>query len=127
MHGSDTEGLWPSDNHVAQIEERTTRIRALNDAFRRTGQGGRLYVTPGIQNLGLVPVATLFQLVARYDAFSEDNDPYAEHDFGSLKFQGQTIFWKIDYYDTTLSAGSPDPSDPSVTTRVLTILLAQEY
>ena len=84
-------------------------------------------ITPGIQSFGLVAVATLFQLVARYDAFSEDNDPYAEHDFGSLKFQGQTIFWKIDYYDTTLSAGSPDPSDPSVTARVLTILLAQEY
>ena len=75
MQGSDTEGLWPSDNHVAQIEERTTRIRALNDAFRQTGQGGKLMITPGIQNFGLVPVATLFQLVARYDAFSEDNEP----------------------------------------------------
>ena len=127
MQGGDKDECFPSDDQLAKVEASTSRIRALNDAFRRTGQGGRLYVTPGIQNLGLVPVATLFQLVARYDAFSEDNDPYAEHDFGSLKFQGQTIFWKIDYYDTTLSSGSPDPSDPSVTTRVLTILLAQEY
>lgn len=127
MQGSDTKGLAPSQSSTIETQEHTTRIRALNDAFRRTGQGGKLMVTPGIQNLGLISFATLCQLVARFDDFSEDNDPYAEHDFGSLKFQGQTIFWKIDYYDTTLSAGSPDPSDPSVTTRVLTILLAQEY
>ena len=28
-----------------------------------------------------------------------DNDPYAEHDFGSFEHDGQTIFWKIDLYD----------------------------
>lgn len=127
MHGSDKDERFPSDDQLAKVEASTSRIRALNDAFRRTGHGGRLYVTPGIQEMGLVAIAGVCQLVARFDDFSEDNDPYGEHDFGSLKFQGQAIFWKIDYYDTTLSAGSPDPSDPSVTTRALTIMLAQEY
>jgi len=103
------------------------RIRDLNDQFRRTGRGGRQLVTSGIQEMGLLAVVTIRQLVGSYDAFCEDNDPYGEHDFGDLTYAGKKLFWKIDYYDTTLSAGSPDPADPNVTTRVLTIMLASEY
>ena len=62
-----------------------------------------------------------------FTAFSPDNDPYGEHDFGSFEYAGKTIFWKIDCYDRDLDNGSPDPTDPAVTTRVLTVLLAEEY
>jgi len=55
------------------------------------------------------------------------NDPYGERDFGSFKFQNETIFWKVDYYNRSLDAGSEDPADPKITTRVLTIMLASEY
>jgi Protein of unknown function (DUF3768) len=51
----------------------------------------------------------------------------AEHDFGSFKAEGRTIFFKIDYFDKSLTHHSPDPSDPSVTERVITIMLADEY
>ena len=50
-----------------------------------------------------------------------------EHDFGAFELEGQNLFWKIDYYDTGLKYGSPNPEDPRVTRRVLTIMLAEEY
>jgi hypothetical protein len=59
--------------------------------------------------------------------FTPDNDPYGEHDFGSFSYAAETIFWKFDYYDLDLQMHSPDPSDPTVTTRVLIIMLADEY
>jgi hypothetical protein len=59
--------------------------------------------------------------------FTNDNDPYGEHDFGAFDVDGARLFWKIDYYDRSLSGGSPDPTDPAVTCRVLTIMLAWEY
>ena len=65
--------------------------------------------------------------VKEYGAFDRDNDPYGEHDFGSLELHGERYFWKIDYYDEELQYHSPDPGDPKVTKRVLTIMHASEY
>jgi hypothetical protein len=127
MNSGDTNSYGYNKEQTMNTEDGTLRIRELNDRFRRTGDGGRQLITSGIQQMGLVATLTIRQLVADYDAFCEDNDPYGEHDFGALTYHGDKIFWKIDYYDVTLTAGSPDPADPAVTTRVLTIMLASEY
>ncbi len=37
------------------------------------------------------------------------------------------MFWKWDYYDLDYSMHSPDPTDETVTARVLTVMLADEY
>jgi len=66
-------------------------------------------------------------LVRRFDAFTPDNDPHGEHDFGSFTHQRHKLFWKIDTYDATCEFGAEDPADPTRTTRVLTIMLAEEY
>lgn len=108
-------------------ETRKARIRAFNDGLRQTGQGGTVLCTSGIQALGEVMVREAIQALMRFDDFSNDNDPYGEHDFGSIELAGRTIFWKIDYYDLDLNGGSPDPADVAVTSRVLTIMLAEEY
>jgi hypothetical protein len=67
------------------------------------------------------------QKIRSFNAFSEDNDPHAEHDFGAVDEAGVRCFFKIDYYDRQTEAGSPDPADTAVTTRVMTIMLASEY
>jgi hypothetical protein len=105
----------------------TSRIAELNDQFRKTFQGGQVFMTRGIQALGPEAIRRLVDQVQRFDRFNEDNDPHGEHDFGVLEEGGEKVFWKIDYYDPTLTYGSADPADPTKTTRVLTILLASEY
>ncbi len=108
-------------------QERTHAIRDLNDRFRASLEGGKVLVTQGIQSLGPAATAVILQAVARFKQFTRANDPHDEHDFGGFEYGDLTVFWKIDYYDEQLELASPDPADPNVTTRVLTIMLASEY
>jgi hypothetical protein len=104
------------------------KIRALNDAFRRDWAGkGRVYVTRGVAALPAEEQAVILAHVRAFDDFSAENDPYGEHDFGSFERGGKTIFWKIDCYDRELTWASSNAADPSVTERVLTVMLAEEY
>ena len=105
----------------------TAKIRALNDALRQLTGSGRIFVTAGIAALSPDDQVEIMRRVHGFTALSPDNDPCGEHDFGSFEYGGKTIFWKIDSYDRDLDFGSPDPSDEAVTTRVLTVLLAEEY
>ncbi len=108
--------------------EKTKTIAELNDLCRTAmGVAGRLVQTPGIAALPLSDQSVIREKVETFDAFTEDNDPYGERDFGAFEHNGDRIFWKIDYYDPTLSMGSEDPSDAKQTVRVLTIMLATEY
>ena len=100
-------------------------VRILNDALRKTMTGGQLLLTQGIASRS--DSFEIIRTVQRYADFTPDNDPHGEHDFGSFKMGTNVIFWKIDYYDLTMEAGSPDPTNPAVTKRVLTIMLAEEY
>lgn len=102
-------------------------IRRLNDEFRRSGRGGRIMMTSGIERLGFLAVDEIMAAVRSFDDFKEGNDPYGEHDFGALTIDGNRIFFKIDYYGRDLATHSPDPADPEVTIRVLTVMLADEY
>ena len=65
--------------------------------------------------------------IAVFDDFCHANDPHQEHDFGAFDADGHRVFFKIDYFDESLTYHSPDPADPSVTKRVITIMLAEEY
>ena len=105
---------------------KTEAIRALNDDLRQNLSAGTALITPGIAALGAEAVARIVKTIAIYDDFCHANDPYEEHDFGSFEVDGQTIFFKIDYYDKALAFHSPDPADPSVTERVITIMLAED-
>ena len=112
---------------------RSAKIAELNDAFRRTLRGGTLLMTAGIMALGQEAQDRILIAVRAFDDFSDDNDPWCEHDFGSIEIdvgmpsERERIFFKIDYYDKTKAMGSEDPADPAITERVMTIMLASEY
>jgi hypothetical protein len=109
------------------MTKQTQRIRALNDDLRQHLIGGGAVITLGVAALGQDAVDRIVQAVAAFDDFCHANDPYEEHDFGSSEVEGETIFFKIDYFDRTFTHHSPDPADPAVTERVITIMLADEY
>ncbi len=105
----------------------TAKIAALNDHARQTFRECRVIITQGVAELDQADMAHVLKEVQGYKDFTPNNDPYLEHDFGSIQLGENTIFWKIDYYDLDLQMHSPDPSDETVTARVLTIMLAEEY
>jgi len=106
----------------------TKKIAKLNDLCRTAmGVAGRLVQTRGINALPLADQSAIREKVEKFDDFTSDNNPHGERDFGAFEHNGERIFWKIDYYDATLSMGSEDPSDPHKTVRILTIMLASEY
>ena len=113
--------------HAHRTEDHLTPIAKLNDAFRRTGAGGTLVATAGVIHLARDALPLILAEVRTFTAFTPDNDPLDEHDFGAFTWRGARLFWKIDYYDQRMRFASPDPADPDVTLRVLTIMLASEY
>jgi len=107
--------------------DQSARIRELNDALRKTFAGGNVVMTAGVSALPAVAKGAVFTAVQRFNEFTTDNDPHGEHDFGSFQLGGETYFFKVDYYALDMEGGSEDPADPAKTTRVLTIMRADEY
>ncbi len=84
-------------------------------------------MTAGVNALPIDTKARVVLVIQSFSNFAKDNDPHGEHDFGSIDIEGETYFFKVDYYTLDMNGGSEDPADPSVTTRVLTIMRADEY
>ena len=110
------------------MTDNAEHIAKLNDQCRKAmGIAGRLFQTQGISALPPADQSAIREKVETFADFTPGNDPHGERDFGAFEHDGQRIFWKIDYYDRTLTKGSENPADPSQTVRVLTIMLADEY
>ena len=109
------------------MTDKTQTICKLNDELRQNLSTGTAVITTGVAALGAEAVARIVKTIAIYDDFCHANDPYEEHDFGAFDVDGDKLFFKIDYYDKSRCCHSPDPSDPSITERVITIMLAEEY
>lgn len=110
-----------------QETTKAQQIAALNDEFRRSGKGGKLVITAGIMEFDAFQLFQIFDLVKEFSAFGEDNDPHGEHDFGSITFAGEKLFWKIDTFaDDSMAWGAEDHTGPKAF-RVMTVMLASEY
>ena len=113
-------------------DNRTERIRLLNDAFRASSTtsilesigAGHILMTSTLAAQGQPFLDRALQTALAFDDFTADNDPY---NFGLFEVDGVRCMFKIDYYDRRLEYGSPNPADPKVTRRVLTIMLASDY
>ncbi len=112
-----------------QNDEVVARIRELNDEFRRSMNPGlgRVVVTQGVASLSELYRIAAIQKVRFFEDFTEANDPHGEHDFGAFSVGEEKLFFKIDYYDRDMEAGSEDPADPEKTMRVLTLMRSCEY
>lgn len=127
------EGVSKEDQEQAEV---AAKITEQNDRFRTTWGAdfavpGQIVMTRGVADLSPAAKAIILQRVQTFDTFTEDNDPYGDHTFGAFEFEiggnSYSLFWKIDFYDTDYSMGSDDPSDVTVTRRVLTIFHAHEW
>jgi hypothetical protein len=107
------------------------KITELNDDLRakmfHPNRPGRVVMTQGVQALPVSVKVRALLAIKHFNNFTPDNDPYGEHDFITVKIDNQNVIAKIDYYDKSLEYASEDPSDPEKTTRVMTIMLAEEY
>jgi hypothetical protein len=106
------------------MDANTARIRALNDQVRKNLSGGIAVITPGVAALGPSAVERIVRTLMVFDDFCHANDPHEEHDFGGFDAEGHRILFKIDLYE------EPDVKNPNgepVVTRVLTVMLAEEY
>lgn len=104
-----------------------TDIKTLNDNLRKHLIGGKVMLSHGICFKPTNEKAEILNQVRCFNNFTEDNDPYNEHDFGSFDYKGEKIFWKIDYYDKDNRFMSENPADVTKTNRVMTIMFADEY
>ncbi len=110
------------------LDDRTQRIRELNDQLRQDPRQGKLMITNDVTAIAYeYGLAAILKAIRMNSEFTEDNDPHGEHDFGSIKLGPATVWWKIDYYDRACKEGSEDPANPSLTTRVMTIMTPSEY
>jgi hypothetical protein len=129
---------------LVSAREQATRIARLNDLARRAmGVACTVVATVGFRSLPDTDQSCVRELIETFDAFTDDNDPHGERDFGCVyqladgrwtterprvrEDERERVFWKLDYYDRELQFASEDAANPTVTRRVLTIMLADEY
>lgn len=96
-----------------------TRIRQLNDDFRRTGKGGRIQFTPEVAELDPHVRGRALSYLIHFSSFSDMLED--EHDSGVFRFAGYSWVWAIGYRKKDGTGVSEDPSDPDKTLRVLTL------
>ena len=110
---------------TTEVLSHSEMIAFLNDEARQDLRN--YHLTEGVRANDKEDIMLLLNEVKNFNDLTEDNDPYGEHDFGSIQFKGEKYFFKIDYYDEELINGSSNPADPSITRRVITVMLAEEY
>lgn len=90
-------------------------------------QHHRITITQGIMAYPAEQQEEIIHRILVFQAFTEDNDPHLDRDLMVIEYLGTKIYGKMDHYDLAMEYLSPDTSNDQLTTRVLTIMLADEY
>ena len=122
-------------NATVETSPEARRIAAQNDLFRRNiicggtvgAPQGRVLTTRAVADRGALFMIAATWAVATDATFTEDNDPYGDHSFGTVTVEDRKVWWKIDLYDLAYQWGSEAPDDPARTRRVLTIMFPEDY
>src|SRR5271166_3708697 len=98
----------------AKMPRRATmnKIALLNDAFRGTFAGGKVVMTAGVYALPDMVKAEALKKAATFDAFTEDNAPHGEHDFGSFGSAVRISFGKLSITTATGSTVAKTRATP---------------
>ena len=128
---AETQGIQNANAEIIAIQNDAFRKHHIDEKAKQfcrdQGIGGKCVVTHGVQSLGPIAPLLCIRMVGEFSDFSDENDPHGERDFGSFQFLDQRVLFKIVYYDVEFKNRSEDPTNPKITRRVLTVMLASEY
>jgi len=102
-------------------EERFKVMARRNDIARQLG----LNVTLTKKAAELPNIEELLRAVRTFDKFTKHDDFYGWHDLGRFEWRGQSVIWKIDYFDEQLKHFEDPLSDKCK--RIVKVMLASEY
>ena len=105
-------------------------VAQVNDFFRRAVltngvTSGKCVLTHAVHVLDPDVKMQILAKVRTFNTFTQDNDPYNEHELGSFEIADVgKVFWRVDIYaDKTMQYGAENRIRGY---RVLTIMLADD-
>jgi signal recognition particle subunit SEC65 len=106
-------------------------IARLNDRCRHgLDRTGRIVITRTclgtFADNRMAEIITQAQILAEVRKFTYPDDDRTERDHGQIRYRDQPVYFQIHAFDADLKWGSPDPTDASVTRRVMTIMVRED-
>lgn len=103
---------------LLSISEVNDYLRSLVPTLPRPH---RMVLSETVASFETDKLMRLFELVRGHKEFTSANDPWGEHDFGKVILDGDSYFFKFDYFDEGLKYFQENGI------RVLTLLHSSEY
>ena len=108
-------------NTLAPKKSRIEKIKTLNDAFRQDPKAANVYISLEVVRLGETKLKELLAKLKTYSNFTKTTDHDGDYSAGVIQLGQHKIDWGIYYMDLDGEEDSPDPSNASVTTRILNL------
>ena len=99
-----------------ELSETAQRYDRLRKSIPFVQPPAALVVTGGLAAAFPDDLPSILTKVKEFSTFTQDNDPWHEHDFGAFEHKGEKMFWKID-----------DHRGNEGYNLVLTVMLASDY